>query len=341
MYHSPPAALCEELLQAVDPVAVVAGDGRMAELCLERRIPFFGLGFTSEHCAALVSRLEGRIFKKMLSDQSKLFAPALKVILDKNNNQQEEETEPQPQKTTSRKRKTKKIDTGAVYGNGEGESGEPAGSDLQIVDGDNGQDGQVEKKSRKAKSKGKPETTAADMLGQVPPSFLLPPPASRLTHNLPTHNLPTSNLLTHNLPTHNLPTHNFPTYNLLTHNLLTHNLLTHNLPTHNLLTHNFPTYNLLTHNLPTHNLLTHNLLTHTTYPHTTYTHLTHTQLTHTQLTHTQLTHTQLTHTHTQLTHTQLTNTQLTHNTHTHTRQELILRWISWELNPRHAKPNKT
>ena len=109
LYHSPPSALCEELIQAVDPVAVVAlaGDGRMAELCLERRIPFFGLAFMAEHCQALTARLEGRVFQKMQSDQSKLFAPALKVILDKNSNQQEEETQPQPKKKTSRKRKTR------------------------------------------------------------------------------------------------------------------------------------------------------------------------------------------------------------------------------------------
>ena len=164
LYHSPPSALCEELIQAVDPVAVVAlaGDGRMAELCLERRIPFFGLAFTAEHCQALTARLEGRVFQKMQSDQSKLFAPALKVILDKNSNQQEEETQPQPKKKTSRKRKNNKIDLSAV--NGDEEGGEPAGSADGQIDGNNGQDGQVEKKPRKPKAKAKPETTAGDML---------------------------------------------------------------------------------------------------------------------------------------------------------------------------------
>jgi len=169
LYHSPPAALCEELLQAVDPVAVVAlaGDGRMAELCLERRIPYFGLGFTAEHCQALTARLEGRVFQKMQSDQSKLFAPALKVILDKNSLQQEE-TEPQPKKKTTRKRKPNKIDTTAVNGNGDEEGGEPAGSADGQIDGNNDQDGPVEmKKPRKAKAKAKPETTGGDMLAEL------------------------------------------------------------------------------------------------------------------------------------------------------------------------------
>eukprot|EP00435_Cladocopium_sp_Y103_P015284 s2915_g3.t1 len=164
LFHSPPSALCEEIIQAVDPVAVVAlaGDGRMAELCLERRIPFFGLGFTAEHCQALTARLEGRVFQKMQSDQSKLFAPALKVIRDKN---QKEELVPEPKKKTTRKRKQNKMETGAGNPIEDGEGGEPGGSDGQI-DGKDGQDGQTEKKPRKAKAKAKAET-AGDMLAEL------------------------------------------------------------------------------------------------------------------------------------------------------------------------------
>ena len=162
LFHSPPATLCEELIQAVDPIAVVAwaADGKMAELRLERRIPFWGLGFTTEHCQALTSRLEGRVFQKMQNDQSKLFAPALKVILDKNSNEQE--PVPEPTKKTKRKRNPKK---GGDKGKGEEGAADPEIDDEGNEGNDNGQEKQVEKKQRKDKPK-KPEKSD-DMLAEL------------------------------------------------------------------------------------------------------------------------------------------------------------------------------
>ena len=152
LFHSPPATLCEELIQAVDPIAIVAlaADGKMAELCLERRIPFWGLGFTTEHCQALISRLEGRVFQKMQNDQSKLFAPALKVILGKNSNEQGQ---------SKRKRNAKK---GGDKGKGEEGAADP---EIDNEGNDNGQEKQVEKKQRKEKPK-KPEKSE-DMLAEL------------------------------------------------------------------------------------------------------------------------------------------------------------------------------
>ncbi|CAL1134722.1 unnamed protein product [Cladocopium goreaui] len=146
LYHSPPSALCEELIQAVDPVAVVAlaGDGRMAELCLERRIPFFGLAFTAEHCQALTARLEGHLGQQQQPAGRGDTASAQEEDLSQEKN---------------------KIDLSAV--NGDEEGGEPAGSADGQIDGNNGQDGQVEKKPRKPKAKAKPETTAGDMLAEL------------------------------------------------------------------------------------------------------------------------------------------------------------------------------
>ena len=100
LFHSPPAVLVEEIMHSVDPVAVIAlaGDGRVAELCLERRIPFFGLCFTPEHVTALTARLEARVFSRMQNDKSRLYSPTLKVILDKNQNEPEnnDKAEPKP-----------------------------------------------------------------------------------------------------------------------------------------------------------------------------------------------------------------------------------------------------
>ena len=170
LFHSPPSALCADLIQAVDPIAVVgwAADGKMAELCLEHRIPFWGLGFTVEHCQALTSRLEGRVFEKMQSDQSKLFALSLKVILDKNCPEEEQVQAENKKKTTKRKNK------GGAKGGSKGSDGKAeVGEEAQIQDGDeaagqadeNGGEGQPEKKAPKPKAK--PGAEKADMLSEL------------------------------------------------------------------------------------------------------------------------------------------------------------------------------
>ena len=62
LFHAMPSRLFEELLHSVDAVAVIglAGDGKLALAALERRLPFFGLTFTSEHTKWLTKRLEAR-----------------------------------------------------------------------------------------------------------------------------------------------------------------------------------------------------------------------------------------------------------------------------------------
>ena len=106
LFHSCPRALLEELIHGHDIVACIgmAADGKLAEACLERRIPFFGFGFTQEHCDGLIARLERRAFNLMQDDKSKLFVPGLKVLMNKN--AVEEEACPAPNaKRASRKRK--------------------------------------------------------------------------------------------------------------------------------------------------------------------------------------------------------------------------------------------
>ena len=166
LFHSPPSALCAELIQAVDPIAVVglAADGKMAELCLEHRIPFWGLGYTVEHCQALTSRLEGRVFEKMQSDQSKLFAPSLKVILDKNTI--EEEVEPEP-----KKKQKKRKNTGGAKGGSKASDGKDAvGEEAQMIDGEaeeKGEEGQPEKRTRKGDKIKAKSAEKADMLAEL------------------------------------------------------------------------------------------------------------------------------------------------------------------------------
>ena len=169
LYHAAPTPLLEELVAGLDPQAVIclAGDGRMAELCLERRIPYYGLAFTPEHVQSLTGRLEGRVFQKMQCDQSKLFSPQLKVILDKNCGNVQPEEHAEPKKKSSRKRKPSKTETDAARGDEEG--GEPAGAagaagSSGQIDGNNGQD---EKRPRKGKAKAKPDATGDNMLAEL------------------------------------------------------------------------------------------------------------------------------------------------------------------------------
>ena len=82
LFHAMPSRLFEELLHSVDAVAVIglAGDGKLALAALERRLPFFGLTFTSEHTKWLTKRLEGQIFKRYQNPNSKLYQPSLTKI---------------------------------------------------------------------------------------------------------------------------------------------------------------------------------------------------------------------------------------------------------------------
>ena len=83
LFHSIPYQGFQELLHGFDAVGCIslAGDGRLAEACLERRIPFWGLAWTPQHVAALTKRLEARAFELMCSPESKLYQPGLHALI--------------------------------------------------------------------------------------------------------------------------------------------------------------------------------------------------------------------------------------------------------------------
>ncbi|CAE7018635.1 sinIM, partial [Symbiodinium sp. CCMP2456] len=123
LFHSAPIAMMEEILHSYsyDISAVIsnAGDGKLCELCLERKIPFWGLAWTQEHIQALEARLTKRVFDKMADSKSKLYKPALRTILDRNSEEQEE---PEPIKKRKRAAKGKaqaKKKEGEGAGDGE------------------------------------------------------------------------------------------------------------------------------------------------------------------------------------------------------------------------------
>lgn len=148
LFHAEPVQVLEEILHGLDAVAVIslAGDGRLAELCVEKRIPFFGLAFTEDHARALQLRLEKRVFKLMQDDKSRLYSANLKTILSKNLGEVEEK---QPEKKPKRKPRQKKV-----------KAEKDTAADEQDPDEDENEDQEVQP-SQPSKPKSKPKAKAS------------------------------------------------------------------------------------------------------------------------------------------------------------------------------------
>lgn len=83
MYHACPASLHTELCHSMDAVAAISagGDGRLASVCLERKIPFFGLTLTDDHSKALTAFLQKRVFQMSLDPSSNLYNAKLAAVI--------------------------------------------------------------------------------------------------------------------------------------------------------------------------------------------------------------------------------------------------------------------
>ena len=86
MLHAPPFAMYEEIIHAFGAKGVIslAGDGRAALACLERRLPYCGLTFSPRHTEALQAHLESKVFERFCNCKSRLHEPALAALLDRN-----------------------------------------------------------------------------------------------------------------------------------------------------------------------------------------------------------------------------------------------------------------
>ena len=138
MMHSPPFTMYEELLHAFDAKGLIAlaGDGRAALACVERRLLFCGLTLSEPHTLALMAYLESRVFERVANCKSKLHVPALAALLDRKTEEQGAgNTEaPKAKKPRGRGRgrgrgEGRKNKTIEQAGEGEGEGAEETGPD--------------------------------------------------------------------------------------------------------------------------------------------------------------------------------------------------------------------
>ena len=83
-WHSRPAKLYEEMLHSYCLCAVIdctLGDGELALVCARSRTPYFGVGLTTAHVAAVRDRLIDAVMHGMLEESDPLYDPKLAGLM--------------------------------------------------------------------------------------------------------------------------------------------------------------------------------------------------------------------------------------------------------------------